>query len=216
MEWPFIVEATVLPDVPPNLYVEPIDIAAGDEILFYRTLPNYPANAGWSLTYYLRGGGPGSANAGFSDSFVSTAFGSDHQMTVVSTKTAAWLPGRYQVQGFATNQTSGPNGVPERHIIYDGLWTIKPNFQTISPDQDTRTHARRVLDMIEATIEGKAGDDVLDSQIGGTTIRRFTPEQILKFHSYYKARVSAEVATAKIKGGRATGRTILARFSRPV
>lgn len=202
-EWPYIVEATDLPEVPQRTNIEPIDIVAGDSILFTRTLPLYPASGGWSLQYALRG------VSGSAINFVSQALGDDHQVSLLGNLTAGWAPGVYSAQGYAVNGN-------DRHTIFEGFIRIRPNLAVEDADYDTRSHAKRVLDLIEQVMEGRATDDVLDSTIEGVVIRRLPVDQLILLRDRYRAEYKAEVARAKVKDGRATGRLIFARFSRPV
>jgi hypothetical protein len=103
----------------------------------------------------------------------------------------------------------------ERHLIWTGFITVVQNLSSTATSTDLRSHARRTLDLIEATIEGRASNDVLDSQIDNTTFRRLTPDQLTNLHSYYSAKVRSEVAKARAKAGLSTGRNIYCRFTRP-
>lgn len=201
-EWPYISEDTDFPEFNPRTDIEPIEVVAGDSILFTRTLPLYPASAGWSLLYVLRG------VSGSAIQFSSVASGDNHQVSLNGTQTVGWAPGRYSAQGYAVL-------APDRHTIFEGFITIKPNLSEVDDDYDTRSHARKVLDAIEAVLEGRALDDVLDSTIEGVVIRRLTVEQLLLLRNRYLAEWKAEVARARVKDGRATGRNIFARFTEP-
>src|ERR1700756_2496298 len=99
-EWPYISEVTDFADIPPNFYIEPIEIAAGETVLFYRSLSLYPSSA-WTLKYSLRG------VQGSTIDFSSTPYGSsnDHQLQVLAAVTAGWAPGQYTAQGYAVNNT---------------------------------------------------------------------------------------------------------------
>ncbi|HEV2350812.1 MAG TPA: hypothetical protein VG028_13305 [Terriglobia bacterium] len=205
-EWPYIVEATDLPEYPPNQWMEPICVTAGDTLLWYRSVPPYLASAGWTLHYSLRGV-PGSAI-----DFDSTPYNvDDHQVNVTAATTSAWLPGEYTVQGYAVNAGTG-----ERHLIFEGFIKVKANLQSADASYDGRSHARKCLDAIEATLEGRAADDILDSTIEGTIIRRMNPQDLLLYRDRYRAEVRTEEAKAKISEGRATGRNIYARFTTPI
>lgn len=201
MAWPYDSGLTIPPNAqPPDLYREPTEVTAGDSLHWLRVTPDYPASAGWAITYYVIG--PVTAT------FVSTASGEDHDITVAMSDTVSWLPGTYRLQGFISNGT-------ERHRVYDGPLTVNRDPATILPGADIRTHARRTLDLIEAVLEGRAGDDVLNSSIEGTTISRIPPGDLLLLADRYRAMVRSEEAADAVKSGRASGRTIFARFTAP-
>jgi len=60
---------------------EPIQITAGDTLSWQRSFSNYPASAGWQLTYELRGNGQ-------AIEFSSTANGDTHVILVSAAITA--------------------------------------------------------------------------------------------------------------------------------
>lgn len=202
MAWPYDSGG----EVPPNakaadLYSEPDSITAGDSLHWRRSLPDYKASGGWSLTYYLVGG-PATAE------LTSTAYGDDHDVVVTKDTTAGWVKGTYRLLGFAVSAT-------ERHQIYDHALEVAANPATMQGGQDMRSHARRTLDLLEAVIEGRATDDVLNSSIEGTTISRLTPQELLRIATYYRSMVKSEEIKANAQKGRASGKIILAKFVAP-
>src|SRR5262249_39816561 len=100
-----------------------------------------------------------------------------------------------------------------RSTIWHQFLNVTDNLASDSASVDTRTHAKRTLDLIEALIEGRATNDIIESVIDNTRFMRMTIDQLLGAHSYYSARVSAEEATARVSAARATGRRILTRFT---
>jgi hypothetical protein len=183
---------------------EPDTFTAGDTASWRRSFILYPAGAGWVLSYALRKRPEGTALA-----FSATADGDWHVVNVDAATTALWPPGDYDGQGYVTNGT-------ERYKVWEGTLTIEPNFAGNYAVDDTRSHARRVLDNLNLVIEGRAKDDVLNSTIEGTVIYRITPEQLMLLHDRYTVKVRNEEDAKKKKLGRATGRRILTRFSRTV
>jgi hypothetical protein len=75
--------------------------------------------------------------------------------------------------------------------------------------QDTRSHAERTLDAIEALIEGRATTDVASYSIAGRSLSRMTPDELVKWRSVYRAEVAAQRNAGKPNGGR---KITLARF----
>jgi hypothetical protein len=188
------------PNPAPDLYLEPARLVAGDSLLLRKRPSAYPASDGWSLSYTVR-----LAKGGASASFTATVDSGDFVLSVDSVITSGWLPGTYQVVGFVTKDS-------ERHTVFSGTLEVLPGLDLSGPEVDLRTHARRVLDMIELTLEGRASNDILDSVIDQTTFRRLTPEQLLVMRDRYAGLVRTETAQAAVNAGRATGRRILARF----
>lgn len=191
----------------PNRYVFPASLVQGDRLQF-RVVNESPYTSadGWSFVLVLRIENPGDNNQGAYQ--VNSAIDSgDFLLNVDPGTTAQWVPARYRWELFAINGTS------DRETVQAGYVDILPDLKTATGDQ--RSHARRTLDLIEALIEGRATNDILESTIDNTRFTRMTPAQLLAAHSYYTAIVRKEEAKARVKNGLASGRTILYRFGRP-
>jgi hypothetical protein len=77
---------------------------------------------------------------------------------------------------------------------------------------DTRSHARKVLDAIEAAIEGRAGDTVQSYTIGGRQINKMSADELIKWRNYYLAQVQTEDDAARLENGLPAQNTIRVRF----
>ncbi len=75
--------------------------------------------------------------------------------------------------------------------------------------QDVRTHAEKVLEAIEALIEGRATKDVTSYSIAGRSLTRMSPDELVKWRSHYRNEVARQRTAGKPNGGR---RMTLARF----
>lgn len=189
----------------PTLTAVPSAVYAGDSILFSIGVDNYSAADGWAITFDFRG------KEKTAISFTSTqdsANSANHFVSLTPTTTAAWIPGDYRGVGRATNGT-------QKFTVWTGALTVNAELNTQTDNFDTRSHARKCLDAIEAVMEGKATRDVLNTTIAGQSISRLTPDQLITFRSYYRAEVAAEEAEEAIANGRSGGNQILARFNRP-
>ena len=119
--------------------------------------------------------------------------------------TAAYTAGDYLWQLIATKTTT-------RYTIEEGWITLTDNIAVRSALYDNRTHAKRVLDAIEAVIEGRATQVQSTYMIAGRQLVYIPITQLLLLRANYKDEYSGEVATAKIKAGLASGRKIAVRF----
>ena len=209
MAWPF---DNGLPDLPypQQIAREPIYLTAGDTLHWIRSCSNYQATSGWSLTYYVYG------VPGFQTSFTSTANGVDHEVKITAATTSTWPAGRYTFRGFACNPAGPISGAPEQHLIFEGFLEVRPNATLATEDVDTRTPAERMLEKLDAVLEGRAKSDVLESEVNGTKISRLSPKQLTDLWSFFAARVESERARARIRAGRASGRNIFAQFRPPM
>jgi len=90
--------------------------------------------------------------------------------------------------------------------------TVQNGSLQVLPDpasQDVRTHAEKVLEAIEALIEGRATKDVSSYSIAGRSLTRMSPDELVKWRSHYRNEVAKQRNAGKPNGGR---RITLARF----
>jgi hypothetical protein len=155
------------------------ELIAGDTLQFDTVVPDYPAGDGWTLTYKLV-----PRVAGTTISFNAAADGDDYAVEVGSTTTATWTAGEYSWAAYVS--LSG-----ERHTVDSGTCTINADPAAAST-LDSRTHARVVLEAIEAVIESRATKDQQEYTIGNRTLKRIPIMELVKFAEYYRAKVKAE------------------------
>lgn len=182
---------------------EPLSIVAGDQAEWTRTLSDYPASDGWALSYTLV-----ERKTGAGVSFDATGSGSEYTVTVPSATTAAWPAGYYVGQGYVTK-------AGERKTVWAGTIEIKPNLAS-GMAGDIRSHARKVVDSIEAVLEGRATEQVLDFSIEGTTLRKTPVADLLTLRDRYLVEVRREEARERAAMGLASGKRILTQFVRPI
>lgn len=166
---------------------EPEELRAGDTLKFKISTPDYYPADGWVMKY----------------DFVSkdgnyTVTGTDngdgyHLIQANASTTATWVPGTYSYQGYVTK--SG-----ERYTLREGQIEILADLAT-QGNVDTRSHVKKVLDALEATIEGKATKDQMSYTIAGRTLSRLSPTELIKWHNTYKALYAQEVREERIKRG---------------
>lgn len=99
----------------------------------------------------------------------------------------------------------------ERETLTTGIIEVLPDVTANAVD--TRSHARRVLDAIEATLEGKATSDHEETQINGRSIKRFPVEQLLTWRDKYRAEVVREQRKLNAKNGGLKTGIIHTRFN---
>lgn len=176
---------------------EPQSLAAGDTIDFLKALADYPASAGWSLLYELAGV--------VNYEFASIAQNNSHRCTVAAAVTAQWLPGDYQLSGFAVNA-----GTAERKQIYQAQFPVTPNVAAGQPLQ--KSHAAKMLELVMDVQLGKARHDILESDIEGTRIKRLSPKELREEYIFWLNAVSAERDAQRAAQGLPNRRKILPRF----
>ena len=173
---------------------EPASLIAGDTAKWIKALPEYPASAGWVLSYEL-------VNAAQRLTFGSTAAGDDHLVNVPAATTAAWAPGGYTWRARAA--LSG-----EVFTVGSGQITVQPAFAAAT---DARSQAKRTLDAIDAVIEGRASSAVAEYSIAGRSLKNIPVAELLMLRDRYARMVRDEDAAAGLATGRNPGR-IYVRF----
>jgi len=178
---------------------EPKKIAVGDNAEWTATLPDYPASV-WTLHYAL-------FNAANAYNFDASASDDDHAVNLLASVTTAWIPGRYDWTAYVTNTAN------ERKVINQGVIIITPDPSKGTP-YDGRSHARKMLEALEAALENratKADLDMIRGTFGDRTIER-KPEQLIMARDKYKSEVATEDRQAAIKRGDRVPRSVKVRF----
>ena len=126
-------------------------------------------------------------------------------LTASAQLTASWSPGRYQYQLRAIEPDDG--AVIE---LEAGKVSVLADVSLLADGHDARSHAERVLDAIEATIEGRATSDQESYAIAGRSLSRTPLGELVRLRSQYRAEVAREKAAAK--GRTSLGRQVLVRM----
>lgn len=181
--------------MPPIPTTEPASLNAGDTAQWLKTLADYPASEGWVLAYAL-------VNTGQRIAFTAAAQGDAHLVSVPAATTAAWAPGAYD---FRASVSKGA----DVFTVGAGRITIAPAFGAAV---DARSQARRTLEAIEATLEGRASSATAEYQIAGRQMRYIPVPELLTLRDRYRRDVRAEEAAERIKAGLGNPGRIYVRF----
>lgn len=172
----------------------PEKVIAGDTLAWERDLDEYPAGT-WTLTYRL-------SNAAGNIDITATADGTTHVVSVTPTATAAYVAGRYRWHARVTDGSAV-------HTVEDGWIEILPDPADASVDY--RSHARKMLDAIEAILEGNATKNQLDLvsySIGGELSLTRDRDQLLELREKYTLEVAGEEGVDRLRD-----RNLYIRFS---
>ena len=177
---------------------EPASLRCGDTWQWSRTLADYPAGT-WTLKYRFK-----SAAGGFE--IVATASGTDHAVSVAAATTAPYTAGSYTWMAWV-------EAGAEKFTVDQGTVELLPDYRTGTSTAalDDRSHAKKVLDAIEAWIEGR-DPAVAEYEIAGRRMKYIPPADLVKLHNRYKSMVAAEEAKAKLARGEGSGRKIQFRM----
>lgn len=122
-------------EIPDN---EPAQVRAGDTITWRKSLPDYPASAGWVLYYRL-------INSAGKIDITAAADGDMHLVSVSKVTSAAYTAGAYTLLSWVDNGT-------ERITLPQSRITVLVNLAAQSAGYDTRSHAKQMLDAVDAAL----------------------------------------------------------------
>ena len=130
--------------------------------------------------------------------------GDNHLVTITDANIS--VAGEYTVQGYVKNGA-------ERHTVYSGRITVTPDLTALSgTTYDGRTHAQRVIDAIEAVIEGRATKDQEEMWIDRNRLVRTPFETLMKIRDRYRQELAAQVNLERRRQGRGNGRSVKFRL----
>ncbi len=164
--------------------IEPTRIAKGDTVKWTRTLPDYPADDGWVLSYEF-------VNSAARFTAAGSASGSDHLVTLAASTTTAYTAGTYDWRARVTKTS-------EVYTIGTGRVTVDASFAAAV---DARSQARRTLEAINAVLEGRADSSVQEYEIAGRRMKHIAIPELLVLRDRYRADVAREDAAARAAAG---------------
>ena len=170
--------------------IEPTEIYAGDSVTWKIENSDYTASAGWTLKYVL-------LNSSKQITITSSASGDDHLIELSTATTGAYTAGTYDWRAYFYDDD-------EQYPYKTGTIIIHPNWASQTTGYDTRSHAKTVLDAIEALIEGRASQDQMSIKIGDRELTRMSPNQLIEWRNFYREEYQGELDEAKIANGDST------------
>lgn len=176
-------------------YGEPTQVNAGDTAKWLKALPDYPATDGWVLSYTL-------VSSTQRLTFNASASGSEHLVNVSAATTAAWVPGTYTWR--ARVALDG-----DVYTVGGGQIVVGSAFATAT---DGRSAARRMLDAVEATLEGRASNDVEQLTISGRSVKHMPVADLLALRDRLRLDVAREQAAERAAAGLPARGRVLVRF----
>lgn len=163
---------------------EPSTIRAGDLLTWTKSLTDYPADDGWTLAYTL-------INNTSKITITASASGADHLVSVPAATSATYSAGVYSWMARVTKAT-------ESYTIDHGTFEVLPNLAALAT-YDDRSHARTMVEAIEAAIEGRASSTQLEYEINGRRVRQMGPDELIKWLSFYRAEFAQEANAESIR-----------------
>ena len=177
---------------------EPAVLVAGDTAKWQKTLSDYSAADGWTLTYTL-------VNATQRYTFTATASGADHLVTVAATTTALWVAGTYTWRAQASK-------AGEVYTVGAGQMVVEATYSAAT---DARSSAQKGLDAIKAYLIDSNNWAAAHYEIAGRNLKRYTMPELLALEARFAAEVQREQAAAAIANGLAPAGRIYVRHAYP-
>ena len=177
---------------PAALDAIPETVTQNTTVSWYRDAGDFPVSEGWTFTYEFRGS--------TSLTITCTTSGDRYLATITPAQTAALTVG--DDYWWALYVHKGTGLTLERYEVDRGRLTVKRTLGATLATYDGRSHAKLVLDAIEAVIQGKATKDQLSVTVGDRTIARMSPTDIEHWREFYRAEYAREVAEEDLAAGR--------------
>ncbi len=178
---------------------EPDSFVAGDTVKWTKYLSDYLPSDGWTLKYIF-----------VSDAAQETVTGTDngdgsHLLTIAAATSAGYAAGIQYWQAYVTDGT-------DRYKVAEGRVEVKPDFESQTNGYDARSHIKKVLDALEATILGKASKDQMSYSIAGRSLDRMEPGELIKWHNHYQILYKQELQAEGMANGDAPANKGQVRF----
>jgi hypothetical protein len=168
---------------------EPKELRAGVTWEWDRNdLSDYPATT-WTLKYWFK-------RQGGTDKFsiTASASGSNFAVSVAAATTLAYVADDYT---WVAVVTAGSEVFEVDH----GTMKILPRYdQDVALDD--RTHAKKVLEAIEAVLESRATKDQEEYTIGTRSLKRTPLKDLIALRDKYKAEVFGEQLAENARNGK--------------
>lgn len=167
---------------PPTLEFPDV-LAVGDSwSWYYPAQSSFPASS-WTLSFGFLG--PNTLNPAAGGWTITAQSNGTWLVQVTKGFTAAYTAGKYRWQAYVSFGT-------ERYLIAEGWVRLDPNAAVATGD--TRTHAGKMVALIEAALEGRATNDTFleSASIGGRSISKITTTQLKALLGQYRAELDRE------------------------
>ena len=185
---------------------EPSTLVLGDYWAWKRDdlADTYPIGS-YALTYEFHEDSGGGGSHKFT--LTATEANDTYYIEAASSSTTSYTVGDYIWEAYIT-KTADSNRV----MVDSGRTTITQNLA--DTNADLRSHAKKVLDNIQAVIEGRASIDQSSMSIAGRSLSRMSVDELMTFRDRYRAEYLKEIKLARIRNGQGTGNTPKVRFTK--
>lgn len=155
----------------------PVEIGAGESFAWRFESSDFDPADGWTLSYHFRG--PEDVDLD------GTVDGQGFEL-------AFDLEEFTRAGGYAWEAVALNSGQGERCVVQSGRLTIRRNLEDATELGDQKSHAERMVERLEAAIEGTADANVLSYTIAGRSIERIPILELRSLLASYRREVEAE------------------------
>lgn len=141
--------------------------------------PEFAPADGWTLEYFFEG--PSELN------IVAVADGAGHLVELTALQTAI-ATGSYAWQAIASRVTP----TLERVLVATGRTEFLLNFGTDTTTGPQKSHAARMVEAIEAQLEGRATDGQRAMSINGRSLDRIPVLELMEIRAKYRMELRSE------------------------
>jgi hypothetical protein len=145
----------------------------GETVEWYENRPDYLPADSWVLSVDLV------APDGKQTVTATDNGDGQHLVTISAAETLAYAEGVWRYQIKVTDGT-------KTHILQSGTLQVCKGFADQSSGYDGRSHAEKVLDAIQAILEGKASSDQSSLSVEGRSLARYTWDELLEARARYR------------------------------
>lgn len=182
---------------------EPAEIRAGDVVKWYKTLGDY-LPASWTLIYTIT-----------DDSKQLQITASDNgdgrhlaEMSIVNTQAIKPASGAFRTMRWIARVNDGS----DYHTVGTGTLNVLPDLVAAFSGYDDRSHVKKCLDLIRATLEGNIERSYLADVMADRSVTYKTDEELMVLERKYKRWYEQELQAERIKQGLGGNRTVRVRF----
>ena len=160
----------------------PEAFAAGTTVKYSRTLPDYPANAGWTLRLLLAGANVLAVTA--------TPNGADYLITITAEQSGTLAAGTYK----CAEEVSKAG---ETYIVASGTVIVEPNLAAALAGQH-QSKNERLLELVDTLLAGRVVKDLEAYGIDGMTVSKIPFLELAGYRASLAAAVARENKIAQV------------------
>lgn len=169
----------------------PATLRSGDTWAWTESLPDYPATT-YTLKYSFY------HHEESVNTITAVADGSDYSVGLSAVDSAKYKPREWH---WTACVEKGTGATLERKTVGAGTVEVKPGLANVTAGMDLRSHAQKVLDAINATLEGRATQAQASITVNGKAVSYMRPDELLNYQAVYQRRVDKEKAKERGEGG---------------